>query len=83
MCCLIVAAEPEMLFDVGSHMDRLNIFEIGETGSLKPVQKLTDCLVIGDPGILIANRDREEFKKSFGRQPHQQIRRRGGLPPGA
>jgi hypothetical protein len=56
-----------MLFDVGSHMDRLDIFNIGETGSLAPVQELTDRLVICDPGILVADRDREKFEKSFGR----------------
>ena len=56
-----------MLFYVGSHMDRFDIFNIRETGSLAPVQELADCLVIRDPCILVPDRDREKFEKSFGR----------------
>jgi hypothetical protein len=47
-------------------MDRFDIFKIGKTGSLAPVQKLADSLVIRVPGILVADRDREEFKEPFG-----------------
>jgi hypothetical protein len=42
-------------------------FKIGEAGSLAPVQELADRLVVRHPGTLIADRDREEFAKSFGR----------------
>ena len=31
-----------MLFDIGRHVDRLDIFKIGETGSLTPVQELAN-----------------------------------------
>jgi len=40
------------MFDVGGHVGRFDIFDIGETGSLASVQELTDRLVICDPGIL-------------------------------
>jgi hypothetical protein len=33
-------------FDISCHMDRLDIFDIGETGSMAPVQELTDRLVV-------------------------------------
>jgi hypothetical protein len=56
-----------MLFDVGCDMDRFDIFKIGETGSLAPVQELADRLVVRRPVILVPNRNREEFEKSLGR----------------
>jgi hypothetical protein len=46
-------------------MDRLDIFDIGETGSLAPVQELADRLVIRDPRILVADRYSEELEKSL------------------
>ena len=54
-----------MLFYVGSHMDRLDIFDIGEAGSLAPVQELADRLVIRDPRILVADRYSQELEKSL------------------
>jgi hypothetical protein len=56
-----------MLFDLGSDMDRFDIFKIGETGSLAPVQELADRLVVCHPGVLVPNRDGEEFEKSLSR----------------
>ena len=41
-------------------------FKIGETGSLAPVQELADRLIVRDPSILIADRNREEFEEPLG-----------------
>jgi hypothetical protein len=51
-----------MLFNVRGDMDRFDIFKIGETGSLAPVQELADCLIVGGPSVFVADRNREEFK---------------------
>ena len=56
-----------MVFDVGRDMDRFDIFKIGETGSLAPVQELADRLIIRDPCILVADRNAEEFEETLGR----------------
>jgi hypothetical protein len=40
-----------MLFDVDGDMDRFNIFNIGATGSLAPVQKLVDRLALEAQGL--------------------------------
>jgi hypothetical protein len=53
------------MFDVGGHVGRFDIFDIGETGSLASVQELTDRLVICDPGILVADRDRKKTRRIF------------------
>ena len=47
-------------------MDRLDIFKIRETGSLAPVQKLADRLVVRDPCVLVPDGNGEEFEKSLG-----------------
>jgi hypothetical protein len=39
-----------MLLDIGRDMDWFDIFKIGESGSLAPVQELADRLVIRNPG---------------------------------
>jgi hypothetical protein len=43
-----------MLFDVGCGVDRFDIGNIGETGSLAPVHKLADRLLVCAPGVVIA-----------------------------
>ena len=47
-------------------MDWFNIFKIGETASLAPVQELADRLVIRNPGVFIPDRNREKFEEPFG-----------------
>jgi hypothetical protein len=56
-----------MLFNVRGDMDRFDIFKIGETGSLAPVQELADCLIVGGPSVFVADRNREEFKVPLSR----------------
>src|ERR1700676_16788 len=56
-----------MLFDVGCYVDRFDIFNIGETTSFAPVQKLTNRLIIRHPRILVPDRNREKFKEPLGR----------------
>jgi hypothetical protein len=53
-------------FDVSRHMDRFDVFQVGETGLLAPVQELTNRLVVRDPGVLIADRNGEEFNEPLG-----------------
>ncbi len=67
MCCLMVAAEPLWLSMLSRHVDRLDIFNIGEAGSLAPVEELIDRLVVCHPGVLVTDWDREEFEKALGR----------------
>jgi hypothetical protein len=56
-----------MLFDIGCDVDRFDIFKIGETGSLAPVKELANGLIVRDPCVLVADRNREKFKETFRR----------------
>jgi hypothetical protein len=62
ICCLIVAGEPRVLFDVGRYRDRLNIFQAAKAGALAPIQKLADGMVISDPRVLVANGNSKNSK---------------------
>jgi hypothetical protein len=47
-------------------MDRLDIFKIRETGSLAPVQKLANSLVVRSSCIFVPDRDGEKLKEPLG-----------------
>jgi hypothetical protein len=55
-----------MLLDVRRDRDRLAVFQAPKPGLLQPGQELADGVIICDTGILVADWNREEFKKALG-----------------
>src|SRR5260221_5126732 len=53
--------------DVSRHGDRLNVFKRLEAGPVTPSQKLIDGPVVSLAGIGVADRHREELRKSLNR----------------
>lgn len=56
-----------MLLDVSRHGNRLDVLKLAKTATLAPVEKLRNRVVICDPRILVADRNREKFKEPLGR----------------
>ena len=56
-----------MLFDVRRHRDRLNILQAAKARALAPIQKLTDRMIVSDPGVLVADGNGKKFEVSLGR----------------
>jgi len=55
-----------LLLNVSRHRDRLDVFQTLKTGSATPIQELANRVVIGDPRVLVADRDGKELEKSLG-----------------
>jgi hypothetical protein len=54
-----------MLFDVSGNRDRLNVLQVVKTAAFAPSQELTDRVIVRDPGVFVADRNREEFEKAL------------------
>ena len=50
------------LFDVEGDVNRLDPLQPVNSSALAPGEKLPDVIVVGDPGVLVANRCGEEFQ---------------------
>jgi hypothetical protein len=55
-----------MLLDIGRDVDRFDVFKVPEPGSLTPIQKQSNRMIISDAGILVPDRDRKKLKETLG-----------------
>jgi hypothetical protein len=46
-----------MTFNIGGYMNRFDVFQVAEPGSL------ANRVIVSNPGVLVADRDSKEFKK--------------------
>ena len=51
--------------EVNTLLSSIDIFEVLITGSFQPGHELLDCAVVGQPRILVADRNREKLEKLF------------------
>ena len=61
------ASDEDWALALSRNMDRFDIFKIGKTGSLAPVQELANSLAVRHPRVLVPDRDGEELEEPLGR----------------